>query len=265
MGAKRNPLAHLAAGAAALWILTAPAPAATVTIQADDFVGVSFGADPALAELFNGTPALHDAVRDGSDLLAGQLVFAAYTNKTDAELKALQMNVLGLYNSFTIFGMGRIGDNRISPSTQMPETGTFDKTLLGDTTTLEGKQIYLFFLGSSDTSTVPRALETAFQVGVFYLAQAAEPRWAFPPQNPLPPFTDDTTIDIADLTVGGMGVTRLTEAQGAHVVLGDFGKDTPDNLPGGGKNFSLVSVPEPGSAALALAGGAMMTLRRRRR
>jgi len=224
----------------ALLLLAPPLSATIVTVEANDTSGFSY---------FNG-----DDLNFGVTVLLGTFQTADGTALSDQAIRQNAENFNSLLANFTQFSTtgGQIGNGS-------PNRGELSVELSGSTAGspgLAGKQIYYFVISGTNNSTVAASIATANQIGVFYLDRAALSSWAFPSDGAIP---NTTTVDIADLTIGNLGVTLKA---GARVVLGSFGPDN-SNAHAGAKNFGLVFIPEPSTGALfALAAGGLLGVRR---
>jgi hypothetical protein len=187
---------------------------------------------------------------NGTDLAIGSLVRLGVFSLTDSQIQAMSWNVAFLNSNFTQIGTARIGDAFGFP-------GHFSKAVTLDTTSIAGQQMALWVFKSTDNSSDMASVNSALQIGIFYMDKALNGQWAVPIQNPPPP---STVIDIADLTTSASLNTQLRA--GAHVVVGSFPNGTSDAT--GAPGFGLQTpVPEP-SAFSFLGIAALGFLARRR-
>ncbi len=242
---------------------------AVVEVHADSNVGLSFQADPVAAN--NNTAikfdsALKTAVETGDDLLIGNRILVGHFTISDTVIQqhATDLGYLLDPNRFIRYGsevdQPKVGDTFPIRGHFADDVNTGNADALG----LVNKQIYLFVLGSTDNSTYARSVSTAFQIGIFYYDVTALPatpqtnEWKFRSEVGIP---NNNIIDLSDLSTNNAGATP---SAAARMVLGGFGPDK-SNFFTNSFNLRLASIPEPGTAAMALVGGIAMLLRRRRR
>jgi PEP-CTERM motif len=170
---------------------------------------------------------------NGTDLAIGNLVRLGVFSLTDSQIQANSGNVAFLNSNFTQIGTARIGDAFGFP-------GHFSKSVTLDTTSIAGQQMALWVFKSADNSSDLASVNSALQIGIFYMDKALNSQWAVPFQNPPPPAT---VIDIADLTNPPLNTTLRS---GAHVVVGSFPNGTSDQTGAPGFGFQPIEpVPEP--------------------
>lgn len=225
------------------------AKASVVTVEADDSSGFS---------LFQGGDLTSGSV------LVGTFQLANGTAMSDAAIQAFASDFSGLLSRFTRFSTTEAHILQGSSN-----AGELSVSLNGSTATtpsLVGKQIYYFVISGTDNSTVASSISTARQIGVYYLDKAfftgtgREGDWAFPDDND---FIPERTVDIADLTVGNLGLSLLPGGV-SHVVIGSFGSDHSNAHPSA-LNFELALIPEPSTGALTILAGTTLFARRWRR
>lgn len=234
---------------ASLLALGAELRASTVTVEADDSSGFS---------------AFHGDDLTSASVLIGTFQLANGTAMSDSAIQAFANNFSGLLSRFTRFSTTEAHVMQGSPN-----PGELSVELNGSTATtpsLVGKQIYYFVVSGTDNSSVAASLATARQFGVYYLDKAfftgtaREGDWAFPDDDD---FFPERKIDIADLTVGNLGMS-LVPGGFSHIVFGSFGTDHSNAHPSA-LNFELVLVPEPSAGVLAMLAAAGLLGRRWRR
>lgn len=193
----------------------------------------------------------------GAELAAGSLIRLGYFNLSDSVIIDNKTNISFLNSNFIEAGTARIGDGLDGIASNFSASSTVNTSPAG--LNLEGKQMVLWAFRSSDNSSVSSSINTALEIGIFYLANSDD--WLFPAQagNEV-----TATIDLTDLTnVAGTALVTggIGEVQ-AKVLVGMFHSGASSST--GGPNFALAVVPEPATAGLAMMGGAALLLRRRR-
>lgn len=183
---------------------------------------------------------------DGTDLNAGSLLrLGTFTNLTDAQIIANKMDLSFLDTYFVEFGASSIGTGLGGLDAHFSDVDTTSAGTLG----LIGDQIFMWVFDAA-------SLGAASQHGIFYLNMATNSAWAFPTDTP---GSDDTTIDISQLTIGDSSLIG-----GATILAGGFGIGTSDTT--GSPHFNLEVIPEPSTYALIVMGLAIVGgLRIRRR
>jgi hypothetical protein len=225
--------------------LTLNARASIVTVQANDSSGFSY---------FEGGD-----LDFGVSVLLGTFQLADGSALSDSAIQGFGSDFNTLMTHFTRFSTTEAHIGQGSPN---QGELSVDLEATADTTPpIAGKQIYYLVVSGTDNTTVASSLTTARQFGIYYLDKSANSRWAFP--VPTDDDTDITIVDIADLTVGNLGLNLLPGGV-SHTVIGTFGTDHSNAHPSA-INFELAVIPEPSVGALALLASAALAARRRRR
>jgi hypothetical protein len=189
----------------------------------------------------------------GDDLDAGNLVRTGFFDIPDATIIANKNNLAFLASHFREFDNGIIGSGVANTDGHI--SATLTNTNPADVSFLTGKQIYLWALFSTDTSSEAQALATIQQHAILYFPNSLDADWTFPDD-----LTGGRSPSLRDLTVGGLGDTLSPDAK---VLVGSFGPGTSDVS--GKPNFTTEIVPEPSTATAVLASVGLLALRRRRR
>lgn len=193
------------------------------------------------------------SLANGSNVGAGNLIRVGTFDISDAQIAANAGNIAFLNSHFTEFGNTRFGigvpvsaanEHFFTSSTANSGPSGLD---------IQGDQIYIWALASTDNTSVATSIATAFQLGIFYMDKAVDADWAVPVEDQIP---NDTNIDLTNLSNGN------SLAVGANVVVGSFPNGTSDAS--GAPNFGL-AVPEPSAATAVIASIGLLALRRRRR
>lgn len=189
---------------------------------------------------------------NGTDLDVGNLVRLGVFSLTDAQIQANSSNVAFLNSGFTQIGTARIGDS-------FGLQGHFLQSVQFDSNSIAGRQMALWVFKSANNSSDLASVNSALQIGIFYMDKALKGQWAVPPQNPVP---GATVIDIADLTSPPFN-TNLRS--GAHVVVGSFPKGVSDATGAPGFGLQTVSEPVPEPSTISFLGIAALGFLARRR
>jgi hypothetical protein len=192
------------------------------------------------------------SLSSGGIVPQGNLARAGFFDIDDATIIANNVNLSFLNSHFTEFGTARIGDGFAGAN------GIFQSSRLNrpnsDAEGFGNKQIYMWVFASTDNSSVPQSVSTAFEHGIFYVDMANAGNWRFRLTGDVP---NDTAIDLSDLT----DAAGTSLVPGAHVVVGTFPKGVSPN--GSSPNFGLV-IPEPSTAVLLGLGFVSVLTRRQR-
>ncbi len=192
---------------------------------------------------------------DGTDLAVGSLLRAGFFNLSDQQIidnSTTPSGVQFLNQNFTEFAVAHMGEGVNNTPGHFTNS---DSNSGASAMSLAGRQIYLWAFRSADSSTDALSVSTATQHGIFYLPFATDADWRFPTDVD----TGSTTIAIRDMTDTTTSTALRAETR---ILAGSFGPGTTISLR---PAFTLVAVPEPSSALLALAGGTAFLLRRRRK
>ena len=190
---------------------------------------------------------------NGTDLAVGNLARLGVFSLTDAQIQANSGNVAFLNSNFTQIGTARIGDSFGLP-------GHFLQSVQFDTTSIAGRQMALWVFKSANNSSDMASVNSALQIGIFYMDKALNSQWTVPMQVPVP---GATVIDIADLTTPASGNTQLRA--GAHVVVGSFPNGISDATEAPGFGLQTVSEPVPEPSTISFLGIAALGFLARRR
>jgi len=190
---------------------------------------------------------------NGTDLAMGNLARLGVFSLPDSQIQANSGNVAFLNSNFTQIGTARMGD----PFGGIP--GHFSQSVQFDSTSIAGRQMALWVFKSSDNSSDLASVNSALQIGIFYMDMALNGAWAVPPQNPVP---GATLIDIADLTDSA---TSAILRPGSHVVVGSFPNGISDATGAPGFGLQTVSEPVPEASTISFLGIAALGFLARRR
>jgi len=190
---------------------------------------------------------------NGTDLPAGNLARLGVFSLTDSEIQANSGNVEFLNSNFTQIGTARIGE----PFGGIP--GHFSQSVQFDSTSIAGRQMALWVFKSSNNSSDMASVNSALQIGIFYMDKALNGSWAVPPQNPVP---GSSVIDINNLTDAA---TSTMLRPGAHVVVGSFPNGISDATGAPGFGLQTVSEPVPEPSTVSFLGIAALGFLARRR
>jgi hypothetical protein len=194
--------------------------------------------------------------QNGTELAIGQVVrigtftFGTTQAQTDALIQQNAGSAAGittLNNNFVSLGFARIGDVFGVPS-------NFRGATSSNTSAVQGKQLYIWALRSTNSTTEATAVSTATQIGIVYFPLSLDSDWAVPNEVPIPDNTH--VIDLTDLT-DSAGTSLVA---GAKVVVGSF--PTGFSNFGDAPNFGLAIVPEPSSLLLLCGAGLALSARR---
>jgi hypothetical protein len=189
----------------------------------------------------------------GDDLDSGNLVRFGFFDIPDATIIANKNNLAFLASHFREFDNGTIGSGVANTDGHLSVNPT--NTVPGDVSFLTGKQIYLWALSSSNTSSEALALATIQEHAIMYFPMNLDADWSFPDD-----LTGGRSPSLRDLTVGGNGDVLSPDA---HLLVGTFGPGT--SAVSGKPSFTLEIVPEPSAATAVIASIGLLALRRRRR
>lgn len=189
------------------------------------------------------------SLASGTNLPTGSAVRLGYfasggVQLTDAQIAAASVSTLE--SSFIQIGSTTIGSGVGNAA------GHFAAAASADTTSVTGKQIYLWVINAATSGTATQQAILYWDISNTSTNPDSAPvvpgsRWAFPAQSPVPGVT---TIDITDLTTGTASL-----ASGAHLVVGTFSTGTSSAT--SAVNFGLVAIGTPPviSTTSPLAGG----------
>jgi hypothetical protein len=204
--------------------------------------------DAAATIVFNAGESNSVNEENGTDLAVGNLVRVGVFSLTDPQIQANSGNVAFLNSNFTQIGVARIGEGFGFP-------GHWTGSVTYNQNPIAEQQVALWIFKSADNSSDITSVNSALQIGIFYMDKALNSAWAVPPADVLP---GSAVIDIADLTTSPLNTTLRS---GAHVVVGSFPNGTSDQT--GAPGFGLQTVPEPSTIAF-LGMAALGFLARRR-
>lgn len=192
---------------------------------------------------------------DGTNLAVGSLLRAGFFNLSDQQIIDNSTTPAGLQflnQNFTQFAVTHMGEGVNNTPGHFTDS---DSNIGAAATSVAGKQIYLWAFKSSDSSSDALSISTATEHGIFYLPFATDADWRFPTDVD----TGSTTIAIRDMT----DTSSVTLRAETRILAGTFGPGR--TISATAPAFTLVAVPEPSAAVLAVVGGIAFLARRRRK
>lgn len=200
---------------------------------------------------------------DSNSLLeSGNFVRLGYFNAgvTLANIQANQLNLSYLESNFNQVDIARIGffdGNNLNAIGHTADSFSADTRPTGLSAALGGKQLAMWVLRSTNTTSLNLALSSLTHQAIFW---AQTPTWNIPTDGEGAPL--QTSIDLADLHLPN-NTNSLSST--ARIAVGTFPSlTTVTSVLGTSNHMAMAIVPEPTSAFLIAIGAAGLITRRRR-